>query len=500
MKRQFNAAILFRQKELRPVAIRQNRHPTRKCAGSRFVGRAAVHKNCLFYPAGWLEGVLRGMFLSVRNCEVAITEVALPCWCKGLLPPRHPLRRKELAPMSACCPLVVRPIVASSLSLALLLPLVTAGCGQSSADVNPIVGDAATVSLPAQLPSDDQLRQQLDEAIAITASRTLVADDNAAWQVVHGILAFGPDLKVQVNGKELSAQEYLLSGGRLKGWILSQGDKGVESLLEAGSKTGQGHEDQWLGYLSLSGLKADTPIKVGDKTYKVIDLLTQAQWDIYPGMESTWTLMALSSYLPMDVKWKNKRGEDWTIDRVVKMEAEQDIARSACGGTHRLVGLTVAVNRHVKEGGPLIDGWKAANDQIRGFIKLAQDNQQADGTFSTNYFLVPAQNSPDVGEQIGTTGHTLEFLALAMTDDELKQPWLTRAAARLCELVVETKDFPLECGGLYHASRGMKLYRERRFGPPSAPAQPMRGEPKSGDPTSNGPAITPVAETKATQR
>jgi hypothetical protein len=418
--------------------------------------------------------------------------------------------------MPARCPLALRPAVASLLSLALLLPLVTAGCGQSSADVNPVAADATSASLPAQLPNDDQLCQRLDEAIAITASRTLVADENAAWQVVHGILAFGPDLKVIVNGKETSAQEYLLGGGRLKGWVLTPGEKGVETLLEPGSKTGQGHEDQWLGYLSLSGLKPDTPVKVGSKTYKVIDLVTQAQWDIYLGMEASWTLMALTAYEPLDAKWKNKRGEEWTIDRVVKMEAEQDIAASACGGTHRLVGLTVALNKYMKERGPLKEhvplegGWKTAHDKIYGyvgsdgtktpgFIDLAHQYQQPDGSFSVNYFLRPS-SSPDVGEQIGTTGHTLEFLALAMNDEDLKQPWVTRAVARLCDLVIETKDFPLECGGLYHASRGMKLYRERRFSPPNSSAEPKTGEPKTGEPTSNGPATTPVAEAQATQR
>ncbi len=370
------------------------------------------------------------------------------------------------ASLSALGRLARRPIVAPSLCLsaALLLQVAFAGCSQSSAEGDPAADTATRVASQLQIPPDDQLRQRLDDAIAITARRTLVADDNAAWQVVHGILAFGPDLKVIVGGKEMSAQQYLLDGGHLKGWVLSAGDKGVETLVEAGSKTGQGHEDQWLGYLSLSGLKPDTPIKVGDKTYKVIDLLTQAQWDIYQGMEATWTLMALSSYMPMDVKWKNKRGEDWTIDRVVQMEAGQDIARSACGGTHRLVGLTVAVKRHLKEGGKLTGGWKAADDQIHGFINLAKQYQQPDGSFSSNYFQIPARTSADVGEQIGTTGHTLEFLALAMTDDELKQPWVARAVVRLCQLVDETQDFPLECGGLYHASRGLKLYRQRRFG------------------------------------
>jgi hypothetical protein len=273
-------------------------------------------------------------------------------------------------------------------------------------------------------------------------------------------------LQLSIAGKDMPALDYLLGGGRLTGWVLSPGAKGVETLVEPGSKTGQGHEDQWLGYLSLTGLDPETPLKVGDTTYKVRDLLTQAQWDIYPNMEATWTLMALASYCPLDVKWTNKQGEEWTIERVVAMEANQNIEASACGGTHRLVGLTVALNRHLKEGGQATGGWQAAQGAIRKFIHQAKARQQADGSFSSNYFREPAQNSADIGERIGTTGHTLEFLALAMDDKEIREPWVERSALALCDMLDQTKDQPLECGGLYHAVRGLQLYRQRLFGAP----------------------------------
>ena len=82
--------------------------------------------------------------------------------------------------------------------------------------------------------------------------------DHAAWQVVHGIEAFGRDLPIEHDGQVSSALDYLLAGGVLKGWMVRPGDKGVISIIEAGSKTGQGHPDQWLGYMSQCGdVKAD---------------------------------------------------------------------------------------------------------------------------------------------------------------------------------------------------------------------------------------------------
>lgn len=343
------------------------------------------------------------------------------------------------------------------------LPLVS-GCSENDLSRANAATSRAPVDTP---PADDEFRDRIDRAIALTAQRHLVAESNAAWQVVHGILAFGPDLQLDVNGKPTSALAYLQQGGRLTGWNLIPGDKGLEAPLEQGSKTGQGHEDQWLGYLSLIGLPDTTPIKVAGKTYTIRDLVTQAQWDIYDGMEATWSLMGFTAYLPLDAKWKSKDGSEWTIERVVAMESKQDLRRSACGGSHRLTGLIVALNKYLAAGGKLTGGWKAAYDKIYGepggAIAVMKAYQQPDGSFSSDYFN-GARWTGDIGQRIGTTGHTLEFLALCVPDSELKAPWLTQAVNYLCKMLEETREYELECGGLYHAARGLKIYRERRFG------------------------------------
>ncbi|HEY4313499.1 MAG TPA: ADP-ribosylation factor-directed GTPase activating protein isoform b [Pirellulales bacterium] len=345
------------------------------------------------------------------------------------------------------------------------LPLL-AGC--SEGDISR-ASAATSRSKPEAIPAADEFRDRIDRAIALTAQRHLVAESNAAWQVVHGILAFGPDLQLEVDGKPTSALAYLQQGGRLTGWNLIPGDKGLEAPLEPASKTGQGHEDQWLGYLSLIGLPDTTPIKVGGKTYTVRDLVTQAQWDIYENMEATWSLMGFTAYLPLDAKWKSKDGSEWTIERVVAMESKQDLRRSACGGTHRLTALTVALNKYLESGGKLTGGWKAAYDKLYGepggAIAVMKAYQQPDGSFSSDYFN-GARWTGDIGQRIGTTGHTLEFLALAVPESDLKAPWLTQSVNYLCKMLEETKEYELECGGLYHAARGLKIYRERRFGKP----------------------------------
>jgi hypothetical protein len=355
---------------------------------------------------------------------------------------------------------VIRSVCGLILGAAMLA---TAGCGGATSTVasQPV---AVTAMKPTTALGDEELAAKIDEVVDFTESRYMNAKDHAAWQIVHGILAYGYNLKIYVDGELVSALEHLMKGGQLRGWHVKPGDRGLEAIVEPGSKTGQGHEDQWVGYLSQCGLEWDDPIVVGDQTFKFGDLVTQAQWDVYEGMEASWTLMALSAYLPSNSTWTAKDGQEWSIERLIAMESAQDLSTSACGGAHRMGGIAMALNRHLAEGSQLTGGWKLADDKVQECIRKAREFQQPDGTFSTNYWI-RASSSPDAGQRLSTTGHTLEFLTLAMTDKQLQEPWVRRAVVELCNLLEQTRDLPVECGGLYHTAHGLELYRLRRFGP-----------------------------------
>lgn len=325
----------------------------------------------------------------------------------------------------------------------------------------------------AELPSDEQLKQQIDDAIDFTYhKRHLNLRDHAAWQIIHGTVAFGRDFQVENDGQLVSAVDYVLAGGQMNGWEFQPGDmlggrRGLRSVLQAGSKTGQGHPDQWLGYLSGCGLPPDQTIIVGGLTYTLEDLITQVEADVpnhTDSQEYSWTLMALSAYRPSDYEWTARDGKQWSIPRLVEIEAKQDLKGSACGGSHRLVGLTLALNRHLEQGGKIEGAWKLADDKIHEAVELARKYQNTNGSFSTHYFERPG-TSPDLAESLGTTGHTLEFLVLALNDDEVKQDWVKRAVAYLCDVFHRTQSVSLECGALYHSAHGLVLYRERQYGP-----------------------------------
>jgi hypothetical protein len=333
----------------------------------------------------------------------------------------------------------------------------------------------------AKLPNDDSLRQRIDAAIDHTLNnRTLNTRTHNAWQVVHGILPYGFAFQIEHDGQRIGALEWLLSGGALKGWDLGPGDHGVLAKLDPGSKAAQGHPDQWIGYLSqggldgLHGLPLDQPITVQGTQYTVKDLLTQTEWDLRAGNEACWTLMAESAYRPIDYEWTAGDGEKWNEERLIGIEATASVGTEAsCGGTHRLYGLSVALNHYMKETGKTPDqltgGWKKAYDVVQDCVNKAKAFQLPDGNFSANFF-VRTGRSPEVDTTLHATGHTLEWLAVTLNDEQLQEPWVTAAVARLCQLLEDNADRELDCGALYHAARGLRLYRARRFSPNDADA------------------------------
>lgn len=332
------------------------------------------------------------------------------------------------------------------------------------------------VSSVLTTPTSDELAEELDEVLNRTFQRRLNLEDHAAWQILHGALAFQRDFLVEreFGGPTLSAVDHLLNGGTIAGWTVEPGTvvdadtdrRGLRAVLEAGSKSGQGHPDQWFAILAQCGLEPTQPILAGGRTYSMADFVAQVQFDLPRNLdrEYSWTLIGLTSYLPTDSTWTALDGEVWSIERLLEIELDQDLSSSACGGTHRLIGVAMALNQHVAQGRAVEGVWSRADQAIQDAIRRAKQFQNPDGSFSSEYFDGPG-SSPDLARRLGTTGHVLEFLTLATTEEQLREPWVAQSVAHLCDLFRRTQDLPLECGALYHAAHGLVLYRERIAAP-----------------------------------
>ena len=370
------------------------------------------------------------------------------------------------APVHQAIPVARRLAFWAALALCGVVSIVATGCGTTAG--------SSHVTTPRAAINGEELCMRIDRVLTHARdSRLLDARINGAWQVVHGILAFGDELPLATADGKTTALSWLLGGGGLRGWRLRPGSEGIVATIEEGSTTGQGHPDQWIGYLAqcgLDGIPVDTPITVNGKPHTLRDLLAQAQADIRPGREATWTLMALSAWLPPESRWTASDGRTWTVEDVVAMEAAAEIDGAACGGCHRLYGLVTALATHraARQAAGLPDaalggGWADAEARIEDCIDIARRHQQPDGSFSVHFFERPG-TSADLFARLGATGHIFEFLVAALDDERLTEPWVTEAATRLVTLLEQTADVDVECGALYHAIHGLRLYRERVCG------------------------------------
>ena len=152
--------------------------------------------------------------------------------------------------------------------LALLVVAVANGCDATDKS-QALAGSSVAAAAP--LPSDSQLEAELDQVIDFTRERHLSPQVNNAWQIVHGVLCYGNELKLNNNGKLVPAVDFILGGGQFKGWNLQPAEKGLTSVMDPGTKVGEGHKDQWIGYMSQAGVSLDHPILAGTRTFTVRD-------------------------------------------------------------------------------------------------------------------------------------------------------------------------------------------------------------------------------------
>ncbi len=335
----------------------------------------------------------------------------------------------------------------------------------------------SATKLEAQLGEDSsvELSGRIDRVLeAGLNQRRLSASDNAAWQIMHGVVCYGFDLQIETPDRGLvGAVEYAFTGGQIHGFELmassnilpATGRRGMKARLEPGSYVGQGHPDQWLAVFAMADLPLDTSIQVGSEEFTILDWARQAQYDVTNNLleEYSWTLIALTHYFPDEPSWRAADGSMVSWEVLVDVELEYDVDSSACGGTHRLAGIVRALDAKKRLGLADSEVWQRAQQTVDRALTLAKENRGGDGALSSYYFMRPGSTT-DLSAVLASSGHILEFVALALPQEALGQAWVELATERLCVLLETTGGVELDCGSLYHALNGLKIYRQRRFG------------------------------------
>jgi hypothetical protein len=342
---------------------------------------------------------------------------------------------------------------------------------------------AAPIKGPKDLPivpkeRMELLKQRIEAAINNVRQRSLLTT-HGFWTIFHGILGLGPSLTLldPETDKTVNALDYLCSGNKVRGMSFEIGKDGVD-VLQGEQFVAQGHQDQFIAEMAQWDIPANRKFLVKGKEFTYMDFVrfAQARASVSAKQELSWAIVVIGQYLGTDISWTNNQGEKLRFEDLVRYEVDASVEDAACGGTHRLFGLDWVYHLHLAKGGKKTGVWKDLADKSLKYQKMGKKFQHSDGSFSTNFFREPPGHARDVERRMNTSGHILEWLALALSDAQLREGWVQDAANAVSLMILDRGGESIEGGTLYHATHGLIIYYARIWGKkwlgPNAPFYP----------------------------
>ncbi len=306
-----------------------------------------------------------------------------------------------------------------------------------------------------------QRRERIRECLRLHFARPEDSTVRSPWGLMHGMLAFGIDTEVIVQGHRVNAVNWLCRNGKGQDLQILEVRRGK---LQPTSGPGvQGHDAQLLFMLAQCKVPIDHPIVVDRYHFTVADLVEFEKSTCESGLELNFKLVGLIHYLDSDASWTTRKRERWDIPRIIREELTQPIVGACCGGTHRLMGFSYAVRKREQRGEPVVGQWLRAKTFIEDYQRYAFKLQYPDGSFSTDWFR-SRQKSDDMNRALETTGHMFEWLAFSLPDEELTEPHVVKTVDYLCGQFLENRDHEWGVGPKGHALHSLALYDERVFG------------------------------------
>jgi hypothetical protein len=349
----------------------------------------------------------------------------------------------------------------------LALPLICAlSCAPRDDSAGSDVPPGSTQRHVDTPPVPEAILPRISEALRNVENRDI--DSTVGfWTVFHAILGLGPDVMLvdRQTRQRVKALDLVCTGNGIPGLEFAPTPDGLDVITMPGSGMGQGHQDQFVAEMVEWGVPASRPVMLNGKRYTFADFFRHSMMraSVTKNQELSWAVVIIGSIDGVQAQWTNSFGEPITYEDVVRYELNQPIENAACGGTHRLWGLTWAYQLHRAHGDQDTGVWKEVRDKLDLYKANARKFQNPDGAFSTGY-VSKAENNKELPARIASTGHVLEWLALELSDEELRQTWVQEAASALSAMILENQNRPIDGGAMYHAVHGLYIYRARVFG------------------------------------
>jgi len=308
---------------------------------------------------------------------------------------------------------------------------------------------------------DERLRDRINAVLLHFLTHPENVSRRGPWALMHAALPFGVEAEVIAGNRSVNALGWMCYNGVCAKQRMFQPTKqGFRTNVGPGV---QGHEGQFLAILAQSSVQSDYPIVIGSRRYTIMDLAKYEMATCREKTELTFKLIGLSHYLEPNQQWRDNRGRAWSLEKLVAEELAQPIIGQACGGTHRLMGLSYSLIKRQQAGLPITGHWKRSEVFLNDFVNYAMSLQNADGSFSTEWFEGRG-DAADIERKIQTTGHILEWLVYTLPDEHLRSLRIQKSIEFLVNTLGKepNRDWPIGPRG--HALRALALYNQRVHG------------------------------------
>jgi len=321
-------------------------------------------------------------------------------------------------------------------------------------------------------PALAALRDRVRPTLAALRQEPFNTRDSSPADVIHFCWAFGCDTEVldataagaKLNGITCLCWNLPLGGGEL----LTVCDGHLAPRIGFGYQAGP---SQLAAMLALARVPPEYPARAGETVRTVADLIEYEKLSCRSGADMSLKLIALSNYV-RQATWKNSRGEEWSLARIVKEELARSVADTPHAATNRVLGLSIALDRLRRRDQPIVGDFLRAQQYVDESCDYALRAQNPDGSWN-------GAGRQDAAAVLAMTGHVLEWLVLTLPPARLESAPIVQSVQYVAEVLSSQRyrgSVPSlssrEMESVTRAAHALVVYDQRVFAPADPPPAP----------------------------
>lgn len=328
-----------------------------------------------------------------------------------------------------------------------------------------------------------------------------VTQDDHPWKQVMGIYGLGNRFVVIDSATQDRIQAISLLQQGISQELLLTDKSGAYFSGKAGGKEGERFRNQFVGVLTDAKVTSkEVFISNHGEEIELDSLARRAFLSLDPaefatsipyipgskGNDLGWSLLTLARINLLTFTWENIKGKRVNGTDILAAALDRKISWGPYSGLMEQLGIAAAVRTYkmniliektaeyeaLKKRGvagdpPIlssikVDGiWSEASKHKEEVISTLQKNQWADGTFGSSWHKEKSKPK-NAKDAILYTGCTLDFLAEALDDSQLNDPWVTSTVNALANLLVDNKGIlSEEVDASMHSAHALMRYKER---------------------------------------